>query len=173
MQTDNSTTARALTPNRRARYFTCCKAQSASSCSRFLDNMRLPAVFPTLLIALALPATALVMHPKLVSSSPAANTTVATSPASVTATFNEKITVGLSRLTLWDAASRAVALDSFTTAADDNKTLTAKVPTPLVPGRYTVRWQAAGGDGHPMKGEFTFGVADNKQTEQMSSASPR
>ncbi len=109
--------------------------------------------------ALSLPVHAASAHPKLVSSTPAANKTVATAPTSISATFNEPITAALSKLTLFDAAARAVPLDSVTSAVGDSKTLVAKTTTTLAPGRYTVKWQAAGGDGHPMKGEFTFVVA--------------
>lgn len=108
---------------------------------------------------LSAPVHSALAHPKLVSSAPAANATVATAPTSISATFNEQITVALSKLTLFNAAAHAVALDSVTSPAGDGKTLVAKTKAKLAPGRYTVKWQAAGGDGHPMKGEFTFVVA--------------
>ncbi len=109
--------------------------------------------------ALALPVHAASAHPKLVSSTPAANASVPTAPTSISVTFNEKITVALSKLTLSDAAAHDVGLDSVTSPAGDGKTLVVKIKAKLIPGRYTVKWQAAGGDGHPMKGEFTFVVA--------------
>ena len=123
--------------------------------------------------ALALPVHAASAHPKLVRSTPAANATVASAPTSISATFNEQITPALSKLTLFDAAARVVHLDSLTAAAGDNKTLVAKTTAKLAPGRYTVRWQAAGGDGHPMKGEFTFVVATPGSDSQATSAAGR
>lgn len=110
--------------------------------------------------ALALPVHAASAHPKLVSSTPAANASVAAAPTAISATFNEPITLALSKLAVFDAAARAVALDAVTSPVGDSKTLTAKTLSKLAPGRYTVKWQAAGGDGHPMKGEFTFVVAE-------------
>ncbi len=123
--------------------------------------------------ALALPVHAASAHPKLVRSTPAANVTVASAPTSITATFNEQITLALSKLTLFDAAARAVPLDSLTAAIGDSKTLVAKTTAKLAPGRYTVKWQAAGGDGHPMKGEFTFVVATPGADHQGASAAGR
>ncbi len=123
--------------------------------------------------ALALPVHAASAHPKLVRSTPAANATVASAPTSISATFNEQITLALSKLTLFDAAARAVHLDSLTAAAGDDKTLVARTTAKLAPGRYTVKWQAAGGDGHPMKGEFTFVVATSGSDIQGTGAAGR
>ena len=111
------------------------------------------------LLSIVVPASAALAHPKLVSASPTANSTVPQGPAMISATFNEALTSALSKLTLIDAAQRAIPLDSVRTADDDPKTITARVAATLKPGRYTVKWQAAGADGHPMRGEFTFLVA--------------
>ena len=122
--------------------------------------MRPKLLMLTVIAALAPPLHAASAHPKLVSSTPPANGTVAMAPALISATFNEPLTLALSKLTLFDASARAVPLDSLTAAAADSKTLVAKTTTKLAVGRYTVKWQAAGADGHPMKGEFTFVVAE-------------
>lgn len=112
-----------------------------------------------LILAIALPVRAAWAHPKLLSSTPSTGSSVAVSPPVITATFNEAITLGLSKLALHDAEGRAVALDSISFANGDRKTLAARPVATLSPGRYTVTWQAAGSDGHPMKGEFAFVVA--------------
>ena len=111
------------------------------------------------LLSIVVPASAAFAHPKLVSASPTANSTVPQAPAMISATFNEALTPALSKLTLVDAAQRAIPLDSVRAADGDPKTITARVPATLKPGRYTVKWQAAGADGHPMRGEFTFLIA--------------
>jgi methionine-rich copper-binding protein CopC len=108
------------------------------------------------LLAVTLPARSALAHPKLVSASPAANASVEQSPALISATFNETLTLSLSKLTLIDAAQRAIPLEATKAAEGDPKTLTARVTVALKPGRYTAKWQAAGADGHPMRGEFTF-----------------
>lgn len=95
-------------------------------------------------------------HPKLLSATPSVNGRVASAPTLLSLTFNETITSALSAVTVVDAAQHAVTLDKVQSDAKDPATLVAKVTGAMPPGRYTVRWQAAGKDGHPMKGEFTF-----------------
>jgi len=109
--------------------------------------------------SIVVPVRSALAHPKLVSASPSANSTVPQSPVTISATFNESLTPALSKLTLVDATQRVIPLDSVRAAEGDSKTITARVSATLKPGRYTVKWQAAGADGHPMKGEFTFLVA--------------
>jgi methionine-rich copper-binding protein CopC len=48
--------------------------------------------------------------------------------------------------------------DSVQLAVGDAKTVIATFGTALAPGRYTVRWQVSGDDGHPVRGEFSFDV---------------
>lgn len=117
-------------------------------------------VLSTVLFAamLAAPVSRAEAHPKLVSAIPAVNGHVATAPPLLCLTFNENITLALSTLTLLDAAQRPVTLDSLHLDPKAATTLIAKVTGAMAPGRYTVKWQAAGKDGHPMKGEFTFVV---------------
>lgn len=109
-----------------------------------------------LLLALALPFRTAAAHPRLVRAVPAAESHVQAMPHALSLTFNEDLTIALSRLTLLDPAGQPVALDTVRFAPDDNKTLTAKILGTMPAGRYTVKWQAAGADGHPMRGEYTF-----------------
>lgn len=111
-----------------------------------------------LTLALALPLRQAAAHPRLVSSTPASGGHIAAAPVELTLTFNENITLALSKLTLLNAAQKPVLLDTLHSHASDAKTLMAKTATPLTAGRYTVKWQAAGSDGHPMRGEFSFVV---------------
>jgi methionine-rich copper-binding protein CopC len=57
--------------------------------------------------------------------------------------------------------SGPVTLTGFHVMASD-KSIMALVGQPLPNGRYTVRWQSAGDDGHVQKGQFAFTV---RQTE--------
>lgn len=111
-----------------------------------------------LLLALALPFRSAAAHPRLVRAVPAAESHVQGMPRALSLTFNEPLTIALSRLTLLDPAGQPVALDSLTFAPDDTKTLTAKILGTMPAGRYTVKWQAGGADGHPMRGQYTFVV---------------
>lgn len=109
-----------------------------------------------LLLAIVLPFRSAAAHPRLVRAVPAAESHVQTMPRALSLTFNEDLTIALSRLTLLDPAGQPVALDSVRFAPEDSKTLTAKILGTMPAGRYTVKWQAAGADGHPMRGQYTF-----------------
>lgn len=114
-----------------------------------------------LLLSLAIiaPARKAVAHPRLVSASPAANGHLAVAPVEISVTFNENLTLALSKLTLLNATRQPVALDSLRSGSGgDSKTFLARTIGTLAAGRYTVKWQAAGSDGHPMRGEFSFVV---------------
>ncbi len=95
-------------------------------------------------------------HPRLLKAAPAADSRAAVAPKEIVLTFNEPLTLALSRITLLDAKQQVIALDSLRAGPDDPKTLLVKVTGALAPGRYTVKWQAAGADGHPMRGAVTF-----------------
>lgn len=109
-----------------------------------------------LLLALVFPFRSAAAHPRLVRAVPAAASHLQTMPRALSVTFNEPLTIALSRLTLLDPAGRPVALDTLRFAPEDTKSLTAKILGTMPAGRYTVKWQAAGADGHPMRGEYTF-----------------
>lgn len=113
--------------------------------------------------ALAAPSVALA-HAKVVASSPAQGSTVAR-PRSVTLTFSEALLPPTAAASVVMTAMPGVknhgemAIRNFTTGwSNDNKTMTLKLRQPLRPGTYDVRWQAAGADGHRMKGSVTFTV---------------
>ncbi len=111
--------------------------------------------------ALAAPSAALA-HAKVVASSPAQGSTVAR-PRSVTLTFSEALLPPTAAANIVMTAMPGVknhgemAIRNFTTGwSNDNKTMTLQLRQPLRPGTYDVRWQAAGADGHRMKGSVTF-----------------
>jgi methionine-rich copper-binding protein CopC len=114
--------------------------------------------FPLLVAALLLPLRTAEAHPRLVSAIPAATSKVETAPRELSLTFNEGISVALSRITLVAADGTTIALDSLRASADDPKTLVVRVKGAVAVGRYTVKWQVAGADSHPVRGEFAFEV---------------
>jgi len=111
-----------------------------------------------LLLALVLPFRTAAAHPRLVRSQPTAGSHVQTVPRELSVTFNEELSTALSWLKLFDARQQLMALDSLRAVPGDAGTLTARILGPLSPGEYTVKWQAGGADGHPMRGEYTFVV---------------
>lgn len=128
-----------------------------------------------LVLAVALPFRTATAHPRLVRAVPAAGSHLTTAPREVSLTFNEAVTVALCRLTLLDATQHPVALDTLRAAPGNARTLTARILGKLPPGRYSVKWQAGGADGHPIRGEYTFVVdpgAGGLPTGAMATARP-
>jgi methionine-rich copper-binding protein CopC len=113
-------------------------------------------VLATLLtLTASVPAAA---HSLLLSSNPAANAVLTTSPTSVTLRFNNRIEKRLSRVRLVDEHG-AVAAAPTTRAQDQSaETLVAAVP-PLAPGAWRVEWQVFSTDGHVVNGSYQFRLA--------------
>lgn len=134
--------------------------------------MRLSSRTLTLVVALslALPLSAAHAHPRLLKATPAADSR-AEAPRQVVLSFNEELELALTRITITHGTAQ-VRPDSLHLAAGDSKTIVASFGTALAPGRYTVRWQVTGDDGHPVRGEFSFDVL-HAHAAPAASASPR
>ena len=110
-------------------------------------------------LAFAAPALA---HPKLLSSTPAANATVS-KPASVTLNFSEPLVAPMSGIELTMTGMPGMAGHSpmkvagFKTAVT-GKTMVATLPRPLPAGTYALKWHTVGGDTHRIEGNFGFTV---------------
>ena len=121
----------------------------------------------TLCLLLALTAgvtTPAAAHPRLQRSVPAAGASVSVPLRELRLTFSEGIVAALSSVELRDADGRRVSLGAMEGAPDAATTVAAAIRDSLEPGIYTVLWKAAGDDGHPTRGRFTFTVlpkADN------------
>lgn len=128
--------------------------------------MKIASLFAALLIAaspLVLPATAQA-HTKVVASTPAEGANVA-SARTVSLTFSEALLPPTAAASIVMTAMPGMAnhgemaIRNFTTAwLNDNKTMILNLAKPLPKGTYEVRWQAAGADGHRMKGTVTFTI---------------
>lgn len=105
--------------------------------------------------ALLVSATAAYAHVHLVSSTPAANATVA-APARLTLSFSDTIVPAFSGFELINSAGTAVA--ARTSVSEDRKSISGVPAQPLAAGRYTINWRIAAGDGHRMTGSFAFTV---------------
>jgi copper resistance protein C len=121
--------------------------------------MRLPRAALTLLVTLSLaaPLSAAHAHPRLLKATPAADSRSTEAPQQVALTFNEALDIALTRVTLL-RGDAPVRVDSLRVAAGDEKTIVASLGAPLAPGRYTVRWQVTGSDGHPVRGTYSFEI---------------
>ena len=127
-----------------------------------MTKFRLAITVPVL-AALALAGSAQA-HTKLVSSSPAANATVA-KPGRVVLNFNERVVANFSGAELvmtgmpGMSAHKPMPITGVTSAMSaDGKTLTLTMRRALTPGTYQVKWHDAGADTHRMEGTFTFTV---------------
>lgn len=110
------------------------------------------------LATVLLPSIALA-HGKLVRSTPSAGSRVGNAPTELRLTFSEKAELAMTRVRLLDAKGKALTLAPLAAGGDAGKTVVAAVRGPLAPGAYTVSWQMAGRDGHPVRGRFNFVVS--------------
>lgn len=122
---------------------------------RAAASVRLIAAMVTALVLWPAAAHA---HLKLQSAQPAANDTVAAVPTELRLTFTQPVTLAFSQLTLIGPKGSEVALGDLATARGAPEVLLAPISGPLSAGVYTVRWQTAAGDAHPIRGEFAFTV---------------
>lgn len=96
-------------------------------------------------------------HDALVSSSPAADSSVETLPAELTLTFSAKLIEGegATELTVTDPAGESV-IDGAPTV--DGAIVTQPLTGSGPAGEYRVVWKVVSSDGHPTSGEFSFTV---------------
>ena len=120
-------------------------------------------LFAAALTLAALPSVAMA-HAKLLSSSPAANATVA-KPTKLTLTFSEKLLAPLSGVDLTMTGMPGMAdhapmpIRGFRTAVDrDGKTLVVTLPRALPAGSYDLNWHIVGADQHKIAGKYSFSV---------------
>ena len=115
-------------------------------------------------LSLAILPGAALAHSKLLSSSPAANATVA-KPTKLTLTFSEKFLAPMSGVELVMTRMPGMAdhppmpLRGFKTAlAPDGKTMVVTLPRALPAGDYDLKWHIVGADQHKMEGGYSFKV---------------
>jgi len=113
------------------------------------------------LAAIALP-TAAQAHPKLLSSTPAAEATVAR-PTQIRLTFSEALVGPLSGIELVMTAMPGMAdhapmpITGFKTLVQGTDIL-VNLPRPLPAGSYALKWHAVAADQHRIQGDYTFTV---------------
>lgn len=97
-------------------------------------------------------------HAHLVTSTPAANATVA-APTTISLTFNEKLTPAFSNFELSMPAMNGMKVTVKTTVSKDHLTIVGTPKGKLMPGAYLITWHAAStDDGHKMDGTIPFTV---------------
>ena len=106
-------------------------------------------------LLLVVPA-ALFAHLALVSSVPSVGDRLAAVPTEIVLTFTQAIEVPLSTVAL-NGPGGEVAIGELS-ANEERTVVRAPIQGPVEAGAYTVRWQAVGLDGHPVRGEVVFTV---------------
>lgn len=114
-----------------------------------------PAPFIAVAAAVAFIAGPAAAHARLVSATPAPNSTVAAT-RSVSLTFSDRTVPAFSGFDVVNAAGEKVAIR--TSVSEDGKTLSGTMPRPLDAGAYRIDWRIASSDGHRMTGSYTFSV---------------
>lgn len=88
---------------------------------------------------------------------PSSGAHLSVAPRQLRLTFTERPELTFARLQLLGPGNAPVALGRL--SLDSVRTLVASIDGPLVAGTYTVRWQIAGADGHPVRGNYRFTIA--------------
>ena len=118
----------------------------------------LAALATLLALFILTPAGAALAHASLVTSDPAAGTTLTASPARITATFAEAFDTARSSMQLLGPDGATLATSAVATAATA-ATMTVSGFGPLAPGTYSVRWITITPDDNGIeRGTFTFTV---------------
>jgi methionine-rich copper-binding protein CopC len=113
------------------------------------------APFVALATVAALAAGPAAAHARLVSATPAPDSTV-TAPHTLSLTFSERLVPAFSGFDLVDAAGTGI--DTHPSMAEDGVTLGTTLAHPLAAGTYRVNWHIASTDGHRMTGTYRFTV---------------
>ena len=97
-------------------------------------------------------------HGALRSSQPASGAHLAVAPRDLRLVFNERVELAVARIELRASDSALVRLSTLR-HGESPSVLIADVLGSLQAGSYTVAWQVAGRDGHPVRGTYKFVIA--------------
>lgn len=98
-------------------------------------------------------------HVHLTASTPAQGDTVRRPLTEIRLEFSEAIAEQYTTVVILDATGQEIALGELhATSTVSGKTFVLKLDQPLIAGAFTVKWKAAGADGHATTGLFDFVV---------------
>ena len=98
-------------------------------------------------------------HGTLKRSVPAAGAHLGEVPREIRLEFNEAPELAFTSVRLLSADGREIALGALAYAVDSHRAVITPIASAMLAGTYTVVWQMAGDDGHPIRGRFEFVVA--------------
>lgn len=96
-------------------------------------------------------------HSHLEKSDPADKAALSVPPKTVHLWFSDKMAAEWSKIVVTSADGKRVDQEKVTEDKNDPKHIQVDLNT-LVPSNYQVNWNAISGDGHRVKGEFSFSV---------------
>ena len=121
------------------------------------------------LVLLGSSASPAMAHGDLKSSIPADKSSIAMLLKELRLVFTERPELPLTKIVLRAPDGTSIPLGKLVASGADKATITAQITGVLsAPGLYTVEWEMAGEDGHPMDGKFTFTI----RPEAFASAAP-
>lgn len=115
-------------------------------------------VFAAAMMVAFLPATALA-HGRLKSAVPAAGSTLTVVPRELRLDFSESPDLTFSSIRVVSSTGRDIPLGVLGYSADSRRSIVTRIAGALDAGVYTVIWQMAGDDGHPVRGRYDFVIA--------------
>jgi methionine-rich copper-binding protein CopC len=105
-------------------------------------------------------------HAQLLGSSPAADSAVAKTPATVTLNFDSPVRQGYTTVVVAGLDGTSYSEGAPTVVGDDVRQKVGPLPR----GRIQVTWRAVAADGAPLQGRYTFTNADRTAAAQPSPA---
>lgn len=132
---------------------------------------RAPAIFIVLLYLFLLVPGQVWAHGELKSATPGTGDHLSVAPRELRLTFTESVELAIARLAL-TGPNGTVELAPLALHPDSSQVMIGAIRSRLVAGIYTVTWQVAGADGHPVRGEYTFVIAPDAEGLGSAGAGP-
>lgn len=102
-----------------------------------------------------------VLHLQLDKSAPEADQVLSAAPEKIVLEFSQRPELAVSRVVIRNGDVQA-KLGELQRQEDDETILWADFQEPVADGTYTVNWTTSSGDGHPVRGEFSFTVSTGR-----------
>ncbi len=106
-------------------------------------------------------SAAVVAHLRLDRSIPEADQVLQRSPDKIVLDFSQRPELSVSRVVV-KGEQRDGRLTDLARSEEDDSVLWAALEEPLPDGSYSVSWLTSSGDGHPVRGEFSFVVRSGR-----------
>ncbi len=125
-----------------------------------MEPKRVAAAALLLLILFTIFPPALAAHQRLLSTEPARDGVAGEAPREVRLRFYEPVQLTFTQIELIGPDGRPIALGTPRVGPDTASLLIVPIEGPLQAGGYTVRWSTASRDGHPVRGDYGFRIAE-------------